>query len=89
MSVDQKAVVFVLDVPEFRALVDNARAMAGVQVSGPTLGYLRIASAAPIVFKRKTLGFKPAVWYGALTGGMVGRVAEFSRDVLRVEAANP
>jgi hypothetical protein len=24
------------------------------------------------------------VWYGALTGGLVGHVAEFSRDNLRI-----
>jgi hypothetical protein len=85
MSAGQ-AVVFVLDVDEFRPLVDSARAMAGVQVSGPRQGYLRIASSGPIEFSRKQLGFKPAIWYGALTGGLVGRVAEFSRDTLRVEA---
>ena len=48
-------------------------------------GYLRIASAGPITFDRETLGFKPAVWYGAVTGGLVGRITEFSRDTLRIE----
>ncbi len=82
-----QAVVFVLDVPEFRALVDGARTMAGVHVSGPSRGYMRIAAPGAIEFKRKALGFKPAVWYGALTGGLVGRITEFSRETLRVEAA--
>ena len=81
------AVIFVLDVEEFRPLVDCARAMPGVQVTGPAKGYMRIASKTPIEFKRKQLGFKPAVWYGALTGGLVGRITEFSRDTLRVEGA--
>ena len=79
--------VFVLDAEEFRPLVTCARAMNGVTVTGPTLGYLRIASDGPIEFKRKQLAFKPAVWYGALTGGMVGRITEFSRDTLRIEGA--
>ena len=79
--------VFVLDVEEFRPLVIAARAMPGVTVSGPVQGYLRITSEAAIEFKRKALGFKPAVWYGAMTGGINGRITEFSRDVLRIESA--
>lgn len=79
------AALYVLDVDEFRPLVTCARAMPGVSVTGPHGGYLRIASAGPITFDRKTLGFKPAVWYGAVTGGLVGRITEFSRDTLRIE----
>jgi hypothetical protein len=81
------AAIFVLDVEEFRPLVNCARAMEGVSVTGPNKGYLRIASETPIEFNRKQLGFKPAVWYGAPTGGMVGRITEFSRDTLRIEGA--
>ena len=79
------AIIFVLDVEEFAPLVRCARAMPHVSVSGPHDGYLRIASALPLEFNRKQLGFKPAVWYGALTGGLVGRITEFSRDTLRIE----
>jgi hypothetical protein len=76
--------IYVLDVEEFAPLVRDARAMGGVTVAGPAQGYFRISSPGEITFKRKSLGFKPAVWYGALTGGLVGRVAEFSRDTLRI-----
>jgi hypothetical protein len=76
--------IYVLDVKEFQPIVDSARAAAGVTVAGPKAGYFRISSDTELVFNRKTLGFKPAVWYGALTGGLVGRIAEFSRDTLRV-----
>jgi len=78
--------LYVLDVEEFAPLVRDARAMSGVTVAGPTQGYFRISSPGDIVFNRKSLGFKPAVWYGALTGGLVGRIAEFSRDTLRITA---
>jgi len=81
------AAVFVLDVEEFRPLVVAARAMPGVKVEGPVQGYLRISAPHAIEFNRKALGFKPAVWYGAMTGGMQGQIVEFGRDILRIESA--
>lgn len=80
------ATVFVLDVEEFRPLVTAARAMSGVAVDGPIQGYIRITAPHAIEFNRKALGFKPALWYGAMTGGMVGRIVEFGRDTLRIES---
>ncbi|MGH7186884.1 MAG: VOC family protein, partial [Pseudomonadota bacterium] len=38
-----------------------------------------------ITFHRKALGFKPAVWHGALTGGLVGRITHFDNDTLVIE----
>ncbi|MGN5477525.1 hypothetical protein ACTMU2_13510 [Cupriavidus basilensis] len=35
-------------------------------------------------FRRKELGFKPAVWYGALTGGLAGNIRQFDMDALVV-----
>jgi hypothetical protein len=78
-------VIFVLDVEEFAPLVKSAKAMDGVTVTGPNEGYFRISAENHLEFNRKELGFKPAVWYGALTGGLVGRITEFSRDVLKIE----
>ena len=77
--------IFVLNVEEFRPLVESALAQPGVQVSQGPAGYSCISSKDALHFNRKELGFKPAVWYGALTGGLVGRIAEFSRDDLRIE----
>jgi len=76
--------IFVLDVPEFRPLIDDARAREGYSVSGPRLGYWRIEAAGAVEFHRKALGFKPAVWHGALTGGLVGRIERFDNDVMRI-----
>lgn len=76
--------LFVLNVEEFRPLVERAREQAGVTVTDGPAGYIRISSDGELRFNRKALGFKPAVWYGALTGGLVGRIAEFSRDELRI-----
>ncbi|WP_342131264.1 hypothetical protein [Hydrogenophaga sp. OTU3427] len=78
------ATLFVLNVEEFRPLIEQARLQTAVTVSAGPRGYTRITTAGELSFNRKALGFKPAVWYGALTGGLVGHVAEFSRDNLRI-----
>ena len=78
--------IFVLDVPEFRALADVARTKPDYCVTEPGLGYLKIESDGDMLFDRKELGFKPAIWYGAFTGGVDGRIAEFGRDTVRIVA---
>jgi hypothetical protein len=82
------ALIFVLDVPEFRALVEAAREGARYQVREPRLGYWTIEGRPGLRFERKALGFKPAVWHGALTGGFVGRITRFDNDVLEIEDAS-
>lgn len=74
--------IFVLDVPEFAALVTHAKTTNEISVSGPVKGYWRISAADVLRFERKTLGFKPAVWHGALTGGLIGSIERFDNDVL-------
>ena len=46
--------------------------------------YDSIEADGPIEFERRALGFKPALWYGMLTGGLHGRIERFDRDVLRI-----
>lgn len=79
--------IFVLNVPEFLPLVEHARQQIGCRVAGPHLGYFRISGSPALSFKRKDLGFKPAVWHGALTGGLVGRITHFDNDVLTIQDA--
>ena len=76
--------IYVLDVPEFRALVRVAREERGYAVSRLPGSYSRIENPAEIVFTRKELNFKPAVWYGCLTGGLRGKIVQFDRDILRI-----
>ncbi|MES2535249.1 MAG: hypothetical protein V4632_05180 [Pseudomonadota bacterium] len=76
--------IFVLDVPEFLPLVAAARNQAGVSVLGPQHDYYRIESETELRFGRRALGFKPAVWHGALTGGFRGRIAHFDNDELLI-----
>ena len=79
--------IFVLNVPEFLPLVEHARKQIGCKVEGPRLGYWRISGSPQLGFRRKELGFKPAVWHGALTGGLMGCITHFDNDVLSIEEA--
>jgi hypothetical protein len=80
--------IYVLDVPEFRPIVDFARMNATFTLHGPTRGYFRISATGTIRLERKALGFKPAVWHGSLTGGLVGGcITQFDNDILVIEPA--
>ncbi|MES2401818.1 MAG: hypothetical protein V4573_17640 [Pseudomonadota bacterium] len=76
--------IFVLNVPEFLPLVEHARKQAECRVEGPRLGYFRISGSPVLNFNRKQLGFKPAVWHGALTGGLLGRITHYDNDTLSI-----
>lgn len=78
--------IHVVDVPEFAGIVDFARAQDGVLVTGPNKGYLTISSGEDLVFDRRGCGFKPALWYSCLIGGLDGTIAQFDRDTLRIAA---
>jgi len=80
-----RASLFVLDVPEFSALLAAARARPDHVVTPVEDGYVRIDGAPGLQFSRKALGFKPAVWYGAATGGLTGRITRFDMDELVIE----
>ena len=76
--------IFVLAVPEFMPLVDQARQRSSYTVSGPKHGYYKIDAPGAIEFERRSLGFKPAVWHGALTGGLLGQIECFDNDRMRL-----
>ncbi len=76
--------IYVLDVPEFRCLLEEASKQSRCRVHFAGKGYYRIAADTELVFHRKHLGVKPAVWYGLFTGGLVGRIAQFDRDTVRI-----
>lgn len=76
--------IFVLDVPEFRPIVEHARTRSEFNVKGPTRGYWRVSTQGALTLRRKALGFKPAVWHGALTGGLIGHIERFDNDVMQL-----
>lgn len=76
--------VHVVDVPEFAGLVKCARAQQGVRVDEVRKGYITISSDSELVFNRRECGFKPALWYTCLSGGIDGSIIEYGRDTLRI-----
>jgi catechol 2,3-dioxygenase-like lactoylglutathione lyase family enzyme len=79
--------VYVLDVPEFRCLVDDAQSRPDCRVDKVSAAYWCISAEGELRFSRQRLGVKPAVWYGLFTGGLAGRIAEFGRDDITISAA--
>ena len=76
--------IYVIDEPETRSLVTNSRGDPARRVVDLGNGYFRVESDGELVFDRKTLGFKPAVWYSAFAGGLEGRIVQFDRETVRV-----
>jgi hypothetical protein len=76
--------IYVLDVPEFASIVEVARRTPAYRVTEAKRGYFTIESDGELQFSRKELDFRPAVWYGAFTGGIEGRIVEFGRDTVRI-----
>lgn len=75
--------IFVPPVDEFAAIVDDASKRDDCRVTRLP-DYTIIEADRPVEFRRKTLGLKPAVWYGLFTGGLQGTIATFDRDVVRI-----
>ncbi|PTT89579.1 glyoxalase [Pseudomonas sp. HMWF031] len=76
--------LFVLDAPEFLPLVDAAEQTPEYRLENLNNGYWKITAKDALVFERKKLGFVPALWNAALTGGFVGEVTEFDRYRLQI-----
>lgn len=72
--------LFVLNVDEFAGLIDYAKSNPVCQVEDTGKGYTRITAKGPMTFNRRELGFGPAIWYGAFTGGLDGEIVNFGRD---------
>ena len=66
--------VYVLNVAEFLPMVETARAMSGCRVSELQGDYYTIEADSEIVFNRKDMQMKPAVWYGIFTGGLTAKL---------------
>jgi len=75
--------IYLLDVPEFAALVAALRETPGILIDRHA-DYFVARSANEIVVERRATGVGHAVWFGALTGGIRGRIVTFSDDELRV-----
>jgi len=79
-------VIFVPDIPEFKGVIDAVRKAGSCDVIAPERGYWRITAQHELQFERKALGLGPALWNSMLSGGFRGRITEYGRDLLRIEA---
>ncbi|GLR65588.1 hypothetical protein GCM10010909_02660 [Acidocella aquatica] len=77
--------IFVADLAEFSPLVEAARGMAGVTLAPPRHGYWRIQAAGTLALQRKALGLRVALWNSALSGGIRGRLVEYTNDRIILE----
>ena len=84
-AADGVASIYVLDVPEFHALVAHAQKTPGYTVTKVDANYLRIDGRPELRFGRKELGFNHAVWYGAVTGGFSGKITQFDKNELVIQ----
>lgn len=64
--------LFVLDVAEFRPLVEAARKRGCIEIEGPRAGYFRLTSPDALTVERADTGMIEAVWFGAFTAGFKG-----------------
>ena len=76
--------LFVLDVPENKAVAAVAGEVPGVSVDhvGP---YFRITADDTIVIDRRATGCRHAVWYSSVAGLLDSRIIQWDKDALKVE----
>jgi hypothetical protein len=79
---------YILDVPEFasilREVVRSGRGRAHPMVAG----YTFVEFDGEIELLRRSTDVTEAVWFGCLTAGLDGKIAEFTSERLRLVATN-
>ena len=78
--------IYVADLPEFVPLIDALRSSEAATVVPPRAGYWQIEADQRITLSRKALQLRPALWFSMLSGGYRGRLKEFTRDAVTIEA---
>ncbi len=81
-------IVYILDVPEFRPVLEGFAALANATTSGPAGGYWRIEGDGELALRRKATKISVALWYSALMGGFIGEIAQYDREDMRIRDAS-
>jgi len=76
--------IFIPDIPEFKIIVDGARNIVGCTVVDPVGGYWRIEAMEEITFNRRDMMMGPALWNCLLSGGFIGNIVEYNRDIIKL-----
>ena len=79
---------YLLDVPEFEPLVQAAAKITRCKVHDVIAGYRFVEFDREITIRRNDTGLEAAVWFGCLTAGLDGKIAEFTIDEIRLVATN-
>lgn len=75
--------LYVLDVPEFRPVIDEGSRCAGrVRSVG---NYVELASDRSLTIDRKKAGARRAVWFSSIGALRNGKVVQFDDNILRIE----
>ena len=72
--------LYVLDVSEFKPLVEAAAKRSDLSVIGPVGGYYRIRAEGQLRIERAETGLPEALWFGAFTAGYDGEELVIDRD---------
>lgn len=72
--------LYVLDVPEFKPLVEAAKRQGSLTVAGPSAGYYRISTDSQLRIERSETGLAEALWFGAFTAGYDGEELAINRN---------
>ena len=78
--------LYVLDVDEFRPVIDVAAALPGV-TSRKVGDYTELSTEGEITIDRRATGVNHATWYSTVAGVADGRVVQQDKDALRVVPA--
>jgi len=78
--------IFVPDLPDFSPLIRAVNGESGITVIPPKAGYWQLQTPDRVIFSRKGLGLRVALWYSMLAGGYCGRMVEYSRDTLTIDS---
>jgi hypothetical protein len=82
-----RCAIYLLNVPEFEPLRRGLATVDGMSLTQRG-DYWVAESDREIVLHRRDVGVGQAVWFGALTGGVTGKITEFSEDTLRIGAVD-
>jgi hypothetical protein len=75
-------VLYVLDVPEFRPVID-ALVAQGLSEQRRD-GYVRLSARGPIELERSAVGMSDATWFGFPVGGIEGEIVEHNEVRFRL-----
>lgn len=79
---------YVLDVPEFAPLIEAAANNPRCRLHDAAAGYRLVEFDDTVTIRRGDAGLTEAVWFGCLTGGLDGRIAEFTAEQISLVATN-